>query len=110
MTTSDSESACLPPAPVAEVGANHLHLHLTADHVVVRRNGLEFLSTRPLAMWAEVTVDVRSPASPTPLTGTGVVVDCSGSPEAGYAISLLFTQLSAEGQEHLEHLARSLTA
>lgn len=84
-----------------------VHLRLSATEVVVRKNGLEFLSSQPLPLWAEVTVDVRSGAADRPLAGTGVVVDCAGNHQSGYVISLLLLDLSAQGQQHLEQLVRA---
>ena len=83
------------------------HLLLSASEVVARKNGLEFLSNRPLPLWAEVTVDVRSSATEQPLSGTGVVVDCAGTRHSGYVISLLLLDLSSQGQQHLEQLVRA---
>ncbi len=108
MTTSklDTTDAFLPrtldPEPT--------RLHLSESEVVIRRNGVEFLSPSPLPLWAEVTMDLRSPVADRPLQGTGVVVDCTGNPNSGYVISLLLLDLSAQAQQRLQRLAFASTS
>ena len=105
MTTSKLDSST--PFPGPQPVSDPAHLLLSAHEVVARKNGLEFLSNRPLPLWAEVTVDVRSGATDHPLTGTGVVVDCAGTQHSGYVVSLLLLDLSSQGQQHLEQLVRA---
>lgn len=97
-------------APPDELSAdsaetNHFHLRLSENEVVVRKNGLEFLSTRPVPLWAEVSVDLRAPRFERPLCGRGVVVDCTGRPETGYTVSVLFLDLPPASEHHLRDLA-----
>jgi hypothetical protein len=73
--------------------------------VVIRKNGVEFLSTRPVPLWAEVKLDLHSPLSDRPLCGNGVVVDCTGSRHTGYTISVLFLDLPHHSRQHLKELA-----
>jgi hypothetical protein len=91
--------------PSLAVEAGQIHLRLSENEVVIRKHGVEFLSTRPVPLWAEVTVDLRSPLSERPLRANGVVVDCTGSPHTGYTISVLFLDLPLESRDHLHELA-----
>lgn len=103
MTTSklDTTNPFHPPT----LDAEPTRLHLSENEVVIRRNGVEFLSPSPLPLWAEVTVDLRSPVAGRPLQGKGVVVDCTGNPNSGYVISLLLLDLSTQAQQRLQRLA-----
>jgi len=103
MTTSKLAPPNAFQPPSAEPG--QIHLHLSEHEVVIRKNGVEFLSTRPVPLWAEVTVDLRPPSSQQPLRGNGVVVDCTGNPRTGYAISVLFLDLPLASGHHLHDLA-----
>jgi len=82
-----------------------IHLRLSEQEVVVRKNGLEFLSTQPVPLWAEVSVDVRSPRFERPLRGNGVVVDCTGNQHTGYTVSVLFLDPSLPSPKHRSGLA-----
>ncbi|MBE7500270.1 MAG: hypothetical protein HS113_08175 [Verrucomicrobiales bacterium] len=87
------------------VASGQTRLLLSEQEVVIRKSGLEFLSLRPLPLWAEVTVDLQSPLARRPLRGSGVVVDCTGDRHTGYTISVLLLGLSAQSQQHLQELA-----
>lgn len=87
------------------VASGQTRLLLSEQEVVIRKSGLEFLSLRPLPLWAEVTVDLQSPLARRPLRGNGVVVDCTGDRHTGYTISVLLLGLSAQSQQHLQDLA-----
>ncbi|MBM3882381.1 MAG: hypothetical protein FJ387_22105 [Verrucomicrobia bacterium] len=87
------------------VEAHKTRLLLSAKEVVVRPNGLEFLSPHPIALWTEVTVDLRSPVDARPVRGGGVVVDCTGNRHAGYVVSLVLMNLTRQSQERLRELA-----
>ncbi len=91
------------PPPASPRG--HIHLRLSENEVVIRRSGLEFLSRDPVPLWAEVTVELRSPQSSRPLRADGVVVDCTGSRHTGYTISVLFLALPPKSEHHLRELA-----
>ncbi len=96
---------CTPCAPAAS--ASPTRLVLSESQVVIRSNGLEFLSPRPLSLWAEVSVDLQTPAAAQPVSGRGVVVDCAGTRSSGYVVSLLFLNFSEPGRQHLQRLARA---
>lgn len=106
MTTATAASPvspadCQPPA----VQPGQVHLRLAEHEVVIRKNGVEFLSNQPVPLWAEVSVDLHAPARPQPFSGQGVVVDCTGSPRTGYTISVLFLDLPLESRQHVHDLA-----
>ena len=92
------------------VHAQTRQLTLSGNQVAVRKNGLEFLSTSPIPVWTELTVDLRSGAAGRPLRGTGVVVDCTGNRHTGYVVSLMFMNLSRHAQERLTELAGARVA
>lgn len=102
MTTPKLDKTDGPP-PASRRG--HIHLRLSENEVLIRRSGLEFLSVKPVPLWAEVTVDLRSPQASRPLRAEGVVVDCTGSRHSGYTISVLFLALPAQSEHHLRELA-----
>jgi hypothetical protein len=70
-----------------------------------RRSGIEFRSPKAFPLWTEMTVSLQSPGNGRKLRCTGVVVACDGSRHTGYAVSLLFLNLSRQSQEHLNALA-----
>lgn len=107
MTTSKLDTADPFAAGAGDPVSAHSPLVLSESEVVVRRNGLEFLSRQPLPLWSEVCVDLHPPGAAQPLRGNGVVVDCAGSHHSGYVISLLLLDLSAQAQQHLERLVRA---
>jgi hypothetical protein len=81
------------------------HLTFPPSAVHVRRNGIEFQSTKPYPVWTEMTVALKSPGEERKLKCTGVVVDCAGNRHTGYTVSLLFLNLSRQSQERLDALA-----
>jgi hypothetical protein len=85
-------------------------LLLAANQVVIRKNGLEFAASRPIPVWTELTVELRSGETGRPLRGSGVVVDCAGNRHSGYIVSLMFMNLTRHAQERLTELASSYTA
>lgn len=85
-------------------------LSLSSNAVRFRRNGVEFRSQAPLALWTEMTVDLQTPTDAKRLHATGVVVACTGSRHTGYAVSVLFTGLSRQAQARLSSLADSALA
>jgi len=82
-------------------------LSLPAGAVTIRKNGIEFLSSRPLAPWTEINLSIESPSEKRRVTCSGVVVACDGNRHAGYQISLLFLGLTPQTQQRLESLALS---
>jgi hypothetical protein len=86
---------------LSEAPAVTTRLLLPASSVCLGRNGLEFRSASPIALWTEMTVGLESSAGSQKLHCAGVVVACSGSRPAGYLISLLFMTLSRQSEEAL---------
>lgn len=79
-------------------------LALPASQVVVRRNGLEFISPDPVPTWVELNVDLQYPEKQSRVCGTGIVVDCVGTPHSGYLVSLVFLDLSQDAQRGLTEM------
>ena len=103
MSTSKVDtSGVLRPFPAA---SSPTRLLLPAEQVVIRKNGIEFLSPSAIPLWTEVTVDLRSPQGQRPVRGSGVVVDCTGDRRTGYVVSLMMTSLTRQSQERLCQLA-----
>lgn len=82
-------------------------LNLPAQAVTIRKNGIEFISTRPMAPWTEINLDIESPIEKRKVTCRGVVVACDGNRHAGYRVALLFVGLDAPTQQRLESIALS---
>lgn len=82
-------------------------LQLPANAVRVRKNGIEFRTNSPLPLWSEMTVDLQSPREAKKIHFTGVIVACTGNRHAGYAVSMLFTNLTRHSQERLNQLGVS---
>lgn len=82
-------------------------LKLSAAAVQLRKSGIEFVTQRPLAPWTEMTVSLEIPNEPQMLHCTGIIVDCKGSPQAGYHVSMLFIDLSSQSLARLSSLARA---
>ena len=80
-------------------------LDLPADTVRIRKSGIEFRSVKPFAAWTEMTVGFKLPGSAKKVQCTAVVVACNGTPHAGYAVSMLFTNLSAQTQARLSAIS-----
>jgi hypothetical protein len=76
-------------------------LTLPASSVRIRKNGIEFHNDVPLSPWTEMTVSLQGPGGAKKVNFTGVVVECAGNREAGYAISMLFTRVSRQSQARL---------
>ncbi len=80
---------------------------LAANDVRVHRNGIEFHSDKPVAVWKEIAVALESPMTIKKIHCTGVVVACSGNRHTGYNVSMLFTHISKHSQEMLSFLSSS---
>ncbi len=89
------------------IHSHQTKLVLSAGDVVIRKNGIEFLSPDAFPAWTELTVDLRSPDHGRPVRGNGVVVDCTGNRHSGYVVSLVFMNLTRESQARLAQLARA---
>lgn len=84
--------------------AAETRLSLPANVVKIRPNGVEFLSTKPLPVWTEMSIDIQSPDAKK-VRGTGVVVACQGNRQSGYVVSFIFMNLSRQAQERLSLMA-----
>lgn len=83
---------------------NQTRLALPQDAVRVRRNGVEFRSPEPIPVWAEMTVTLQTPFEGRRFSCTGVVVACEGNRHQGYAVSMLFLNLSRQSRDRLSAL------
>ena len=92
--------------PVTVV-ARQAKLELSADTVSIHKSGIEFRSPHPFNEWSEMTVSLQSPVDGSQFAATGVIVACTGTKHAGYHVSMLFTDMSAQSQARLGALARS---
>ncbi|MGD1084170.1 MAG: PilZ domain-containing protein [Verrucomicrobiota bacterium] len=73
-------------------------LTLPAEAVRVRKNGIEFRSRDPFQPWTEMTLSLRRSGQTQQINCTGVIVACNGNRHEGFAISMLFTNLSRHSQ------------
>jgi len=89
------------------VEARQAKLELSADTVVIHKNGIEFRSPAPFHEWAEMTVTLQSPREGGRLQCAGVVVACSGNKHTGYNVSMVFTEVSKHAQTRLNSMAHS---
>ncbi|HXF10462.1 MAG TPA: PilZ domain-containing protein [Desulfuromonadaceae bacterium] len=89
------------------VEARQAKLELSADTVVIHKNGVEFRSPTPFKEWTEMTVSLQSPRDGRQLHCAGIIVSCSGTKHSGYNISMMFTSLSRQAQTQLNSMARS---
>ncbi len=89
------------------VQAHQTKLTLPAHAVRIRKNGIEFHAENPIPAWTEMTVDLFSPADAKKIHCTGVVVACAGTRHTGYAISMVFMNLSRQSQQRLGQIAFS---
>lgn len=84
--------------------SSEVRLNLSSHAIKFRRNGIEFLSSKPVPVWSEMTVDIQSPDSKK-VRGSGVVVACDGNRQSGYVVSFIFMNLSRQAQERLGALS-----
>lgn len=89
------------------VEARQAKLELSADTVVIHKNGIEFRSPTPFKEWTEMTVSLQSPRDGRQLHCAGIIVACSGNKHSGYNISMMFTSLSKQAQTRLNNMAHS---
>lgn len=82
-------------------------LSLPAGAVTIRKNGIEFLTAKPLSPWTEVNLSIESPSEKKRVNCRGVVVACDGNRHSGYQVSLLFVGLTPQVQQRLESMALS---
>ena len=89
----------------ASAATSHLPLNLNTFRV--RKNGIEFQTDKPLALWKELTLDLQTPIAAKKIHCTGIVVACDGSRHMGYTVSMVITNISRHSQEMLELLSAS---
>ena len=82
-------------------------LNLAAATTRIRKNGIEFRSASPIAVWTEMTVALHDPEDGQEVSATGVVVDCRGDRHQGYAVSMVFMELTPLAQARLSLMAYS---
>lgn len=99
MSTSKLDTSGVFDSQSAEV-----RLTLSSQAIKFRSNGIEFLSSKPVPVWSEMTIDIQSPDSKK-VRGSGVVVACEGSRQSGYVVSFIFMNLSKQAQERLGALS-----
>ena len=109
MSARKIESAAPLPQHVT-VEARQTRLSLSADSVIVHRNGIEFRSPSPFAPWTEMTLTLQSPRDPHKghkVNCSGVVISCTGNKHTGYHVSMVFTNLSKQAQARLSAMVYS---
>ena len=89
------------------VEARQAKLELSADTVVIHKNGIEFRSPSPFSPWTEMTLTLQSQRDGGRVHCAGVVISCTGSKHAGYHVSMVFTSLSKQAQARLSSMADS---
>src|SRR5579859_4453849 len=89
---------------ILETPPLNTRLTLPSSSVCIRKNGIEFRSAQPIGLWTEMTIGLESDRHEKRLECTGVVVACSGTSQAGYLVSLLFTNIPAPSQAVLTTL------
>jgi hypothetical protein len=95
------------PQHQVTVEGRQASLELSADTVVIHKNGIEFRSPAPFNPWTEMTVALHSPRGNSKLQCAGVVIACSGNKHTGYHVSMVFTSLSKQAQVRLNFMAGS---
>jgi hypothetical protein len=96
-------------APLS-LAAPQTQLSLPPNAVRVRKNGIEFRTTKAIPVWKEMTVELQSPGETKRVNFSGVVVACEGNRHSGYLVSMVFTSVSRHAQERLNLLGGSLRA
>jgi PilZ domain len=89
------------------VEARQASLELSADTVVICKNGIEFRSPTPFNPWTEMTVALQPSGGGARLHCHGVVIACSGNKHAGYHVAMVFTGLSKQAETRLATMSHS---
>src|SRR5215469_11970230 len=89
------------------VEARQTRLSLSADAVILHKNGIEFRSANPFAAWTEMTMTLQSPRDGGKVHCTGVVIACTGSKHTGYHVSMVFTSMTKHAEARLSAMAFS---
>lgn len=93
-----------PSQPSVSMAGRQARLSLPRESVFIHKNGIEFHSPTPFAVWREMTVALQTPGNGE-VQCTGVVVQCAGNKHAGYHVSMVFTGLSPQAQARLATMA-----
>jgi hypothetical protein len=80
------------------VEADQTRYQIPSRMVRLRRNGVEFRSPAPFALWTEMTVSLDGPAAGGAQPLTGVVVSCEGNRHWGFAVVVLFLDGALEAE------------
>ena len=87
------------------VEARQTRLSLSADAVILHKNGIEFRSGTPFSAWTEMTMTLQSPRDGGRVHCNGVVISCTGNKHTGYHVSMVFTGLSKQAEARLSAMA-----
>src|SRR3954467_4737930 len=79
------------------VEARQARLSLSANSVIIHKNGIEFRSPTAFAPWTEMTIALQSPRDGK-VNCSGVVISCTGNKHSGYHVSMVFTAMSKQAQ------------
>ncbi|GDY22662.1 hypothetical protein LBMAG56_40090 [Verrucomicrobiota bacterium] len=79
-------------------------LSLGAGQYTLWQSGIEFHSPKPLALWGEMVVEVTTVADQKKINANGIVVECRGNRHSGYAVTMVFMNLTKQAQGELSHL------
>jgi len=80
-------------------------LTLPSTSFRVSKNGIEFQTTKPMADWTEMTVELEDPNGGKNVKCTGIVVGCNGSQSTGYSVSMVFMNLTPGAEASLAQLS-----
>lgn len=87
------------------VQSRQTFLSLAPRDVCIRKSGVEFITTSPIAPWTEMTVELEAGVGSGSVNCNAVVVGCVGDKHQGYVVSMLFTGLSKQAQNRLNQIA-----
>ncbi|HVV01208.1 MAG TPA: hypothetical protein VHH88_07575 [Verrucomicrobiae bacterium] len=76
-------------------------LSLSAQSIVMHKNGIEFRSAASFTPWTEMTLTIQSSANSSRVHCNGVVISCTGNRHTGYHVSMVFTGLSRQAQARI---------
>lgn len=85
--------------------ADNSCITLPLQSVHIRKNGIEFLTSKPISAWTEMTVDIQSPRTGKPIRANGVVIACTGTVQTGYVVGMVFLNLTRQAQQRLVSLS-----
>jgi len=83
------------------VEARDERLSLSANSIIIHKNGIEFRSAKSFTPWNEMTLTIQSPSQGSKVHCNGVVIACTGNRHTGYHVSMVFTGLSRQAQARI---------